>query len=402
MIFVDDVGWHWGSSLNLEIFTLDSRERELLRIIWVSGRLSRWELHERSGQTPNGVGIVAGRLLEQGILRECPSEPSGGGRPRIPLEIDPAQRHVVGLMILPNAVEICRMNLYGNVIGKPQRRSVLENEDVVSTGARMLQEMVSRKTLSVGIGIAGLMDQETHSLMLNAAASEQRGISLQPLYEAIGECPFVLVNNLLSLAARWALTHRAEFDQDVLLVAFGDAHLGAAMLIQGKPNRGCMMGANELGHTRLPVETEVCFCGHTGCLERICSSSFLHSNGVPANRTLQDLLSGEEDNAAVEKLIELLSMGIANGVNFVRPHRLVLVSDLTRSKKFDQTLMRRIDSMLLPELATRVRIDAWDIQSFNTAETAGWTALAGFYSDSWEPYNTTPQQKIPSEPVWRA
>ena len=63
--------------------------------------------------------------------------------------------------------------------------------------------------------------------------------------------------------------------------------LGSALLIDGRPNRGCVTGANELGHTRLPVETDICFCGHPGCLERIVSTEFLRRRGVPLGSLLE-------------------------------------------------------------------------------------------------------------------
>src|ERR1700753_1082210 len=103
---------------------LNGRERELLQILWREGRLSRWELHERSGQTPNGVSNVVANLIKRGILRECPAGPSTGGRPRVPVEVDPSAHHVVGLIIAPGCVEVCRLNLCGQLLDKPMRRAV--------------------------------------------------------------------------------------------------------------------------------------------------------------------------------------------------------------------------------------------------------------------------------------
>src|SRR5439155_19426144 len=93
---------------------LEPRQREIVRTLWEQGRLSRWELHEKTGLTPNNVGSVAEALLKMGVLREGTAEPSGAGRPRVPLEIDPSRRHVVGLAIGPGRVEACRVGLRGH------------------------------------------------------------------------------------------------------------------------------------------------------------------------------------------------------------------------------------------------------------------------------------------------
>jgi len=260
---------------------------------------------------------------------------------------------------------------------------------MIMTAARMLEKMVDDQTLAIGLGAAGLIDAEAHEILMSSAIPDQRAISLQPIYDAAAKIPLVLANDMQALAIRWMLTHRAEISQDVLLVGFVDGSMGAAMLIEGRPNRGCVMACNELGHTRMPVETDRCYCGQTGCLEVICSTSFLRRNGLPKELTLQSILTMDEKFPSLEKLLELLATGIANSVNFVRPHRLVLVSNLLRYERFSVPLIRQIRGMLLSELADRVRIDLWDQPAFQSAETAGWAALANLYTDAWEPTTMT-------------
>ena len=81
--------------------------------------MSRWELHRPTGVNPNAVGVDVAGLLKQGIIRECASAVAGPGRPRIPLEIDPAVRHVVGLAFSPGRVEAGRLSLRGQLLGRP-------------------------------------------------------------------------------------------------------------------------------------------------------------------------------------------------------------------------------------------------------------------------------------------
>src|SRR5205814_9642116 len=105
------------------IVDLDARQQEILRLLWSSGRMSRWELHRRTGVNPNAVGVDVAGLLNGGIIRECQSEVAGPGRPRIPLEIDPTVRHVVGLSISPGRVETARLSLRGSLLGRPLFRN---------------------------------------------------------------------------------------------------------------------------------------------------------------------------------------------------------------------------------------------------------------------------------------
>ena len=171
-----------------------------------------------------------------------------------------------------------------------------------------------------------------------------------------------------ALAAWWLLIHQAESDEDVLLVSIADGQIGAALLVEGRPNRGCATGANELGHVRFFVETDTCYCGHPGCLERIVSTEFLRRRGVATGTLLEHAArfgSGQRRrrrprDKAMNEIIDYLSAGLANACNFIRPNRLVLSSEFTRYPAFSDALQRSIRSRLLHELVKRIRIDQWD------------------------------------------
>ena len=373
---------------------LDTRQREILRLLWRGGRMSRWELHRQTGVNPNAVGVDVASLLEHGIVRECPSEIVGPGRPRIPLEIDPTIRNVLGLSISPGRVEIARLSLRGQLLGRGASRTVGEPSKIISAAQALLKESLSEKSLAIGLTVTGFVDPDKRAILLSSSFTGHGGISLEPLYEMAGDRPVVLENNMHALAAWWLLIHQAESDEDVLLVSIADGQMGAALLVEGKPNRGCATGANELGHMRYFVDTEVCYCGHPGCLERIVSTEFLRRRGVDAGTLFEhaarfDQDAGHPDGAdradkAMTEIMEYLGTGLANAVNFIRPNRLVLSSEFTRYPAFSDALQRSVRSRMLNELVKRVRIDLWDQVDSHSAETAGWLALASLYREGWD------------------
>ena len=376
---------------------LDLRQRDIVRTLWEKGRLSRWELHEQTGYTPNNVGTLAESLLNMGMLREGVSEPSGAGRPRVPLEIDPVRRHVVGLAIAPGRVEVGRIGLKGSPIGSSVSKVVDEPAKVISTAAALLKRTITEETIAIGLTITGFVDAASKTVLFSSAFPGKGHASLAPIYEAAGNLPVVLENDMHAMAARWLLTHRAA-GLDVLLVLVEDGRLGAAMLIDGRPNRGCATGGNELGHSRFFVDTERCYCGHSGCLERIVSTDYYHrvqstaagennANGSAQSESLFSAAAKFNGDFAgqpgLESVVSYLCCGLANVVNFVRPHRLVLVSSLTRSTAFSDTLVRKLRGNVLSELADRVRIDFWDEPAAGSAETAGWLGLAELFFGGW-------------------
>src|SRR5687768_16593250 len=130
---------------------LDSRQREILRLLWRGGRMSRWELHRQTGVNPNAVGVDVAALLNHGIVRECASEIVGPGRPRIPLEIDPTIRYVVGLSISPGRVQVSRLSLRGQLLGRTLARPTTDPAKAIATAQSLLEESMSDKTLAIGL-----------------------------------------------------------------------------------------------------------------------------------------------------------------------------------------------------------------------------------------------------------
>ena len=382
---------------------IDPREQHLMRTLWLRGRLSRWELHEQTGVTPNTVGTLADALLKAGLIRECPPEAARMGRPRVPLEIDPATRQVIGLALVPGRAEVARLGLNGSVVDAGRARDVATPSKLVAGAASLLAGEVSSagdgRTLAVGVTATGFIDP-VHKSILFSSALPGRGVeTLTPLLDAAGEHPVVLGNDMQALAARWLLTHRAEPRQDVLLVWFTDGRLGSALLVDGRPNRGSVTGGNELGHTRFPgVATDPCFCGQLGCLERIVSTPFLHrldaADGLTATDrpplpagTLADRVArhvpGGPDRS-LDRIIAYLAASLSNAAIFVRPHRLVLVSPYTRHASFTAAVSAQTRALVLPGLADRLQIDTWDQASTGSAENAAWLAMAELLYGGWD------------------
>ena len=370
-----------------------------MRTLWIHGRLSRWELHEQTGLSPNGVGTLADALLRAGMIRECPPEPAKMGRPRVPLEIDPSTQQMLGLAVVPGRAEIARLGLTGVVQESDAASEVSGPAGLIDGAAALLASHLTPRTLGVGITSTGFLDPVEHTILFSSALPGRGVESLTPIFDAVGDRPAVLGNDMHALAARWLLTHRAEQRQDVLLVWFTDGRLGSALLIDGRPNRGCATGANELGHTRFLVETEQCFCGQKGCVERIVSTPFLQrwdaQNHAKARGTLAERVidyQPDDGDGALEQLLVYLTHALSNAVNFIRPHRLVLVSPMMRHTAFAAAISNRTRRLVLPELAGRVMIDWWDQASTGSAENAGWLALAELLYGGWHAGTPSPER----------
>lgn len=362
---------------------IDARETQLLGLLRREGPLSRRELHARTGIRPNTVGELADRMLQAGLIREGDPRVEGPGRPSVPLEIDPQRRFVAGLALEPGRVSLARLNLHGRRVGPIVSREA-QGEDAVTAGRELLRGLDHDALVGVGLCVTGFIDVDRRTLLVSSVAPGRDQVSLSPLFDAIPGARVVLENDLQALAVQWMLAHEAETHEDILLVYVRDGAVGAAVLINGRPNRGCVLGGNELGHTRLPVETDRCFCGHTGCLEKIFSTGFLRRHrGADAPSLAEAAAAFDDRDSVIREVSAYLAMGVANAINLLRPSRVVLASELNRSAAFTNHLLGEVRAGMLDTLAQRVRIDLWDQPSVQFAEAAGWLALASLYRAEW-------------------
>lgn len=362
---------------------LEPRQRDLLRLLWREGRLSRWEMHLRTGVNPNAVGVDIGGLLDQRIVRECERAPVGPGRPPIPVEIDEAKRNVVGLAVTRKTVEIGRLSLRGQLIGGIERVEIAEIDNVVAGAAKLLGRTLDKDTLGIGVSTPGFVDPQARAIMAGPVFRSAGPTSLEPLLAACDDTSTTVANDMHAMAARWLLTHQPESQDDVLLVSFGDRHLGAAMLIEGRPNRGCAIGANELGHSRFPVETDVCHCGHQGCIEQIYSTNYLRRLGGGSETLEQRIQRYDGTDEPLNQITKYVATVLSNAVQFMRPQRLVLVSKLLRHERYNNDLLAQVRAGIMKPMDERINVSLWDAPATEPAETAGWLALASLYRDGW-------------------
>jgi predicted NBD/HSP70 family sugar kinase len=253
----------------------------------------------------------------------------------------------------------------------------------VSVAKGLLAKLTNDQTFLVGLSTTGFVDTTQRQILLSSALPDEHIASLDSLLEVANGRPLAVENDMHALAARWLQEQHRQPTEDVVLVYLDDGQLGSALLVRGEPNWGCLVGGNELGHTSMPVKTERCYCGNIGCMERICSSEFLQQEGAETLPLLEHARRFDGTQPEMNRMIELLSIGLANCVNFVRPHRVVLVSPFTRFSTFTETLVNAVRSRLMRALSDRVAFHYWDQGATSPGEAAGWLALATIYYPHW-------------------
>ncbi|WP_369271287.1 ROK family protein [Streptomyces sp. R11] len=322
---------------------------DLLRTAGPEG-ISRLELAERTGLTPQAVSKITARLREDGLVAEAGRRASTGGKPRTVLRLVPEAGHAVGVHLDRDELTAVLCDLTGAVIAR--RRTPLDlgagAETVVERAVREVGELVAGggrpgAVLGVGVALPGPLDHRRGVLHRVTGFPEWNGFPLRDVLARRLSLPVVVDKDTnaaaLGLAVGGAVgggagsgtavpaTARSGGAVPVIAGAgtigsgmsasgtsapraaapgatpvttspaptpsaasFAYLHFGAGLggglVIGGAVHRGTRTGAGEFGHQVVQLDGPPCGCGNRGCVEALCLAAVARGDLAEAARVL--------------------------------------------------------------------------------------------------------------------
>ncbi|MFG2304886.1 ROK family protein [Actinacidiphila glaucinigra] len=264
--------------------------------------ISRLELAERTGLTPQAVSKITARLRADGLVDEAGRGAPTGGKPRTLLRLARRARYAAGVHLDRDELTVVLADLAGGVadartlpldLGRPAG-------EVLEAVAGLVQETVRATpgadgaVLGAGLACPGPLD---HAAGVLHRITGLPGWDGYPLRDALAErlgLPVVLDKdtNAAALAvlppggdaAAGAGPGQGAGD------SFGYLHLGtglgAGLVLDGALHRGARTGAGEFGHQAVAPDGPVCACGNRGCLEALCLAAVGRGDAAEAARLL--------------------------------------------------------------------------------------------------------------------
>lgn len=233
------------------------------------GGISRLEMAERIGLTPQAVSKIIARLREGGLVAEAGRRASTGGKPRTLLRLVPSAGHAVGLHLDRDELTTVLLDLAGTLVAA--RTVPLDlgagAETVLETVAAEVGAVPSAgRVLGVGVAMPGPLDHSAGVPHRVTGFPEWDGY---PLRDALGArlgLPVVLDKD--TNAAALGLALRGPGDSFAYLHL--GTGLGAGLVLGGALYRGARTGAGEFGHQVIQLDGPECSCGRRGCIEALC------------------------------------------------------------------------------------------------------------------------------------
>ncbi|AXL88857.1 transcriptional regulator [Streptomyces sp. CB09001] len=289
---------------------------DLLRTAGGEG-ISRLELAERTGLTPQAVSKITARLRGEGLAAEAGRRASTGGKPRTVLRLVPGAGHALGVHLDRDELRAVLVDLDGTVVA--ERRAPLDlgagAETVLEGVARAAEELAAEglgppvpqgadarprggalaaapTLLGLGVALPGPLDHVRGVLHRVTGFPEWDGYPLRDALERRLDVPVVVDKdtNAAALGLAVAGTGNGERGGGAGAGSFAYLHLGtglgAGLVFGGGVHRGARTGAGEFGHQVVQLDGPPCTCGDRGCVEALCLAAVARGDLAEAARVL--------------------------------------------------------------------------------------------------------------------
>ncbi|WP_063735278.1 ROK family transcriptional regulator [Streptomyces sp. RTd22] len=282
----------------------------VLRLLRDAGEdgVSRLELADRTGLTPQAVSKITARLRDEGLAAEAGRRASTGGKPRTVLRLVPDARHAIGLHVDRDELTAVLVDLAGAPValrtarfdfGAPAESALTAAASEVEA---LIADTAAEGLLGVGVAAPGPLDHGSGVLHRVTGFPQWDGLPLRDALARRLGLPVVLDKDTNAAALGLAAPASDSFGSFAYLHL--GTGLGAGLVLGGGVYRGARTDAGEFGHQVVQLDGPRCGCGNYGCLEALC---------------LAAVARGAQERAA-----RLLGVGAANLVRLLDIDRVLL------------------------------------------------------------------------------
>ena len=251
--------------------------------IQMADGISRVEIAQRTGLTPQTVSGIVRRLIDEGTVREDgASRVASGGKPRTTLRVDPGAGRAVGVHFDPVNLACTVIDLLGRPLVVRRRPTPQDAEpaQIVASMAELVSEVLDVAKLSrdqvLGLGLAtpGPIDRGAGMIVAPPQLEHWTRIPLQRMLSDLTGLPVTLDNDATAaaIAERWCGAGKGVANFAYFFFGTG---VGGGLILNYQVYRGGSLNAGEFGHASLRPDGPECYCGGRGCLERLVDPAAL-------------------------------------------------------------------------------------------------------------------------------
>jgi N-acetylglucosamine repressor len=370
-------------------------KKNILKIVIDVGQISRIDISRQLKISRPTTSAYIGELIEEGLIEEIgkSDSTSSGGKKAVLLQFRVRAGYILGVMIGVKNIRIALTDLGSNIIEivKIPTEEWLGPEAVIDKLVKNIKEIIKKfkinkeEIIGIGIGATGLVDSKKGLVIFSPNLNGWNNIKLKEIIEKKIGLPAFIENECRVQAIAEKKYGLAKNIKNFVCVETGTG-IGTGVFIDNRLVSGDKGMAGEVGHiiTNL-AGNRVCHCGNTGCLETLCSTSYLlediaddikksstSSGKSKRSLKLEDLynLYNQGNKIAtinIEKNAEYLGIGISNTIKMFNPELIIIHGEVI---KFGEKYLKKVKESVTKNTFPKVK-DDYNIQFSEMGDNVG-------------------------------
>jgi len=383
-----------------DILSGNFRESNRLRVLELLLRhpaRSRADVGRRLGLSRATVTTVLSELERAGMVEQQSDEQGDEkrraiGRPPLQVSLAPSAAYAVGLDFGHRHIRAAVCDLGGAIVAQRWAESEVDERPSASFDqARSLAVAAlddagvdPSRVIGAGVGLPAPVDAVTGTVYAEGILPSWAGIVPAVELEARLGMPVRVENDANAGAIGEHLFGAGRGVQDMIYVQLA-AGIGVGMILGGRPFRGAVGVAGEIGHTTAVEDGAICRCGNRGCLETVASSGAVadllersRRGSMTTAEMLECLRAGDRGVArALADAGRAVGVALTYTVNLLNPSLVIIGGELSEAGDVLLDPIRAaIAQSAVPPAAAAVRITAGELGTRAEVLGAASTQLA--------------------------
>ncbi|MEE2523449.1 ROK family transcriptional regulator [Pseudarthrobacter sp. J75] len=254
-----------------------------------TGGLSRVELAQIVGLSPQTISNISRRLLDQQLIVEAGKEGNGPGKPRTILQLNPAGQYAIGVHLDPAVTTFVVLDLIGDVVqharittpggGNPSA--------VIATIASTIETLIAdsgvdrSRIAGVGVAAPGPIDLDQGTVVNPPLLPGWDRVDLRDALRDATGYPVLVDKDVTSAAVAETWAGGPSGSGSFIFMYMGTG-IGCGLVLNDEVIRGTSGNAGEIGHIMVDPDGPPCDCGQRGCVKSSCIPQALVAEAAQA------------------------------------------------------------------------------------------------------------------------
>jgi N-acetylglucosamine repressor len=259
-----------------------TRMNLIVKTILNNKKVTRTQLSGVLKLSPSAIVKYVKTLQQKGLINETDRQMSSSGRQSTFLEINPDVGLNIAVIFSVSKLNGALIDIGGNILHEQSvgshmgimkddlLRSFFELLDALEQQAIELQ----REVFGIGIALGGHIDPKNGISHEYLYAKEWYDVPLKQIVEHRYSIPCFLVNDANACALGEKYYGMGLGVRHFLCILLGEG-LGMGIVVNDEIYMGKNYYAGEFGHMKAVDNGQLCFCGHSGCLETITAQGYI-------------------------------------------------------------------------------------------------------------------------------